>query len=113
MIGAPIGAAMYEKFQPLGVQLRLGESFGRYSPFVGCAVCVIAGFLLSLKILHEPKEVEALPTEHDVTVEGESLAVEPEDQPEQSEQEPDLEVAVPVEEVFHELNDETHATPKQ
>ncbi len=114
MIGAPIGAAMYEKFQPLGVQLRLGESFGRYSPFVGCAVCVIAGFLLSLKILHEPKEVEALPTEHDVTVEGESLSVEePEDQPEQSEQEPDLEVAVPVEEVFHEPNDETHATPKQ
>jgi DHA1 family multidrug resistance protein-like MFS transporter len=55
IIGAPIGAAMYEKLRPVGVQLGLGESFGRYSPFLGCAACLIAGWLLSLKILREPK----------------------------------------------------------
>ena len=75
MIGAAIGATLYEKFQPLGIQLHLGVSFGRYSPFVGCAVCIILGLLLSLKILHEPKKHAALPTEHDVTVEAESIAV--------------------------------------
>lgn len=52
MIGAPIGSAMYEKLQPLGVSLRLGESFGRYSPFMGCAICVGVAWALSLKILH-------------------------------------------------------------
>jgi MFS family permease len=55
MIGAPIGSAMYEKLQPLGVSLRLGESFGRYSPFMGCAVCVGVAWALSLKILHPVK----------------------------------------------------------
>lgn len=85
MIGAPLGAAMYEKFQPLGVQLGLGESFGRYSPFLGCALCVIAGFLLSLKILHEPKKVAALPTEHEAVIEGESIVEEPESEVEPSE----------------------------
>lgn len=54
IIGAPIGAAMYDGLQPLGVQLGLGEAFGRYSPFLGCAVCVLAGWLLSLKLLREP-----------------------------------------------------------
>ena len=58
MIGAPIGSAMYEKLQPLGVSLRLGESFGRYSPFMGCAVCVGVAWALSLKILH-PVKMEA------------------------------------------------------
>jgi MFS transporter, DHA1 family, multidrug resistance protein len=113
MIGAPLGAAMYEKFQPLGVQLGLGVSFGRYSPFVGCAVCVIAGFLLSLKILHEPKKLEALPTEHDVTVDGKSIPVEDESDEEQIihvESEGD---AISVNPLIQESNDETHATPKQ
>jgi MFS transporter, DHA1 family, multidrug resistance protein len=54
IIGAPIGATFYEKFQPVGVQLGLGLSFGRYSPFVGCAACIIFGWLLSLKILRDP-----------------------------------------------------------
>ena len=53
IIGAPIGAALYEKLQPVGVSLGLGESFGRYSPFLGCAICITAGWLLSLKILKE------------------------------------------------------------
>ncbi len=55
IIGAPIGAAMYEKLVPVGEQLGLGASFGRYSPFVGCAVCLTMGWLLSLRILREPK----------------------------------------------------------
>ena len=56
IIGAPIGAAMYDGLQPLGVQLQLGESFGRYSPFLGCAVCLLFGWLLSLKLLREPHD---------------------------------------------------------
>jgi DHA1 family multidrug resistance protein-like MFS transporter len=51
IIGAPIGAAMYEKLQPVGIHLHLGESFGRYSPFLGCAVCAAFGWAISLRIL--------------------------------------------------------------
>ncbi|MFQ3588504.1 MAG: MFS transporter [Fimbriimonadaceae bacterium] len=51
IIGLPIGSTLYAKLQPVGVQLGLGESFGRYSPFLGCAICVLIGWLLSLKIL--------------------------------------------------------------
>jgi DHA1 family multidrug resistance protein-like MFS transporter len=57
IIGAPIGAAMYEKLQPVGIQLHLGASFGRYSPFLGCAICIGVGWLLSLRILR-PKHAE-------------------------------------------------------
>ncbi len=32
IVGAPIGAFMYEKMQPVGFHLHLGISFGRYSP---------------------------------------------------------------------------------
>ena len=53
IIGAPIGAAMYEGLQPYGVQIGLGVEFGRYSPFIGCAVCLLFGWLLSLKLLRE------------------------------------------------------------
>jgi len=53
IIGAPIGSVLYEKLQPLGQHLGLGVAFGRYSPFVGCFVCVTLGWLLSLKILRE------------------------------------------------------------
>jgi DHA1 family multidrug resistance protein-like MFS transporter len=113
MIGAPIGAAMYEKFQPLGVQLHLGESFGRYSPFVGCAICVICGLLLSLKILHDPKKVEALPTDYEAVVEADSVS-----QEEPIVVGPDGAVIVDEEPVVNEAitdepNDETHATPRQ
>lgn len=59
IIGAPIGAAMYEKLQPVGVAWGLGEAFGRYSPFMGCAVCVLAGWLLSLKLLRDPAPAES------------------------------------------------------
>lgn len=105
MIGAPIGAAMYEKFQPLGVQLHLGDSFGRYSPFVGSAVCVICGFLLSLKILHEPKKLAALPTEHDATVEAESITIVPEEPEGEADtmniEETPVAVPVPAPDIFH------------
>lgn len=49
IIGAPIGSWMYDKLQHVG----FGASFGRYSPFVGCCVCVTLGWLLSLKILKD------------------------------------------------------------
>ncbi len=45
IIGMPIGSVLYEKLQPLGVD------FGRYSPFMGCAICIGCGFLISLHVL--------------------------------------------------------------
>ena len=56
IIGAPIGAMMYEKLQPVGVHLHLGASFGRYSPFLGCAICAGIGWALSVKILRAPSD---------------------------------------------------------
>ena len=117
MIGAPIGAAMYEKFQPLGVQLHLGESFGRYSPFVGCAICVIAGLLLSLHILHEPKKWEALPTDYEVTIEGESIPVMAGEEPVSAADVfhvgTEAEPVAPAEAIVPESNGETGATITQ
>ncbi|MGV3614478.1 MAG: MFS transporter [Fimbriimonas sp.] len=55
IVGAGIGSAMYEKLRPVGVQVGLGEAFGRYSPFFGCAVCIGVGWLMSLKLLQDPK----------------------------------------------------------
>lgn len=54
ILGAPLGAAAYEKLQPLGRMLGLGVDFGRYSPFVGCAVCVAIGWAISVRILRDP-----------------------------------------------------------
>jgi MFS transporter, DHA1 family, multidrug resistance protein len=54
IIGAPIGAQMYERLQPYGEAIGLGADFGRYSPFLGCAICVAIGWLISLKLLREP-----------------------------------------------------------
>ncbi|CAN5378724.1 MFS transporter [soil metagenome] len=51
IIGAPVGALLYEKLQPLGKALHLGEGFGRYSPFAACAISIGLGWLLSLHIL--------------------------------------------------------------
>jgi DHA1 family multidrug resistance protein-like MFS transporter len=53
IIGAPIGSTMYEKLQPVGVQMHLGHSFARYSPFVGCAICITLGLILSLRVLRD------------------------------------------------------------
>lgn len=46
IIGAPIGGYMYQELQK-----TVGPDFGRYSPFLGCTLCVTLGFILSLKIL--------------------------------------------------------------
>jgi DHA1 family multidrug resistance protein-like MFS transporter len=51
IIGAPIGAVCYEKLQLLGPGF---VHFGRYSPFVGCAMCVTAGWIVGMKILRDP-----------------------------------------------------------
>ncbi|MBX3118348.1 MAG: MFS transporter [Fimbriimonadaceae bacterium] len=51
IIGLPLGGVFYDKLQPVGVQLGLGEAFGRYSPFLGCAVCIFIGWLLSVRVL--------------------------------------------------------------
>ena len=47
IIGTPLGALLYEKGQHLG----LGVTFGYFSPFLGCGVCILFGFLLSLVVL--------------------------------------------------------------
>lgn len=58
IIGLPIGSAMYEKLKPLGIHLGFGTSFAHYSPFVGCFACITFGWLLGLKILHEPTRAQ-------------------------------------------------------
>jgi DHA1 family multidrug resistance protein-like MFS transporter len=55
IVSAPIGSFLYEKMQPVGMSLGLGQSFGRYSPFVGCATCLTIGFILSLRILRDSR----------------------------------------------------------
>lgn len=51
IIGAPLGSWAYQAFQPIGIQLGLGASFGHYSPFLGCALCVGTGWVIGLRIL--------------------------------------------------------------
>ncbi len=63
IIGAPIGAFLYERLVPVGNSIGLGPSFAHYMPFVGCAGCVTAGWLLSLKILHPAPSVALDPPE--------------------------------------------------
>ncbi len=60
IVGAPIGAAMYEKLQPVGERLHLGKAFGYYSPFAACAAMIGLGYLLSLRILH-PRAAQTSP----------------------------------------------------
>ncbi len=48
IVGAPIGAALYEKLRPVA-----GDTIAHYSPFFGCFVCVAAGWALSLKLMPE------------------------------------------------------------
>lgn len=55
IVGAPLGGLMYEKLQPFGESLGMGADFGRYSPFLGCVICVFFGWLIGVRLLHEPK----------------------------------------------------------
>lgn len=73
IVGAPLGAAMYEKLQPIGREIHLGDAFGRYSPFLLCAICVGAGWLLSLRILHAKSSSE--PPALDLKPGGAALSV--------------------------------------
>lgn len=50
IIGAPFGALCYEELQ------HFGHAFGRYSPFLGCAICVTIGWIVGMRILGDKKE---------------------------------------------------------
>jgi DHA1 family multidrug resistance protein-like MFS transporter len=54
IVGAPLGGLSYQGLVPVGERLGLGASFGHYSPFMGTAICVTLGFLISLRILRDP-----------------------------------------------------------
>lgn len=53
IIGSLLGSQAYERFQGTTtfIGIRVDPSFAHYSPFVGCAACVLFGWLLSLLIL--------------------------------------------------------------
>lgn len=53
IVGAPLGGLAYQGLVPVGERMGLGNSFGHYSPFMGTAICITIGFLLSLKILKD------------------------------------------------------------
>jgi hypothetical protein len=55
IVGAPLGAFVYEKLQPVGESLGLGKEFGYYAPWAGCATCITIGWLLGMRILRDPK----------------------------------------------------------
>jgi DHA1 family multidrug resistance protein-like MFS transporter len=48
IIGAPIGATLYEKLQPIA-----GHHVAHYSPFLGCTICLAAGWIISLGLLRD------------------------------------------------------------
>ncbi len=54
IVGTPLGAFAYEHFVPVGQRMGLGTSFGHYSPFMGTAVCIVLGWVISLRILRDP-----------------------------------------------------------
>lgn len=53
IIGAPIGAFLYERLRTVGEQIGLGRDFGHYAPFGACAIAVTFGWLLSIRVLRE------------------------------------------------------------
>jgi MFS family permease len=58
IIGAPIGSALYDK--AIGSRFfamfpQLDPHLAHYAPFIGCGFCVFVGWLLSLRLLHEPR----------------------------------------------------------
>ncbi|MBS1716952.1 MAG: MFS transporter [Armatimonadetes bacterium] len=60
IIGTSLGGLAYERLQPVGEQIGLGPDFGRYSPFVCCAICITLGWLIGLRIL-KPGEPATAP----------------------------------------------------
>ena len=53
IIGSLVGSQAYQRLQgvPTFLGVTVDSSFAHYSPFVGCAACVVAGWLLSLVLL--------------------------------------------------------------
>jgi MFS family permease len=51
IIGAPIGATLYEKLQPIA-----GHHVAHFSPFLGCTICIGAGWILSIGLLRPGKD---------------------------------------------------------
>ena len=58
IIRAPLGGLMYQELVPVGEKLGLGQTFGHYSPFFGCALCVTIGWLISLRALRGTGHIE-------------------------------------------------------
>lgn len=46
IVGAPLGGLAYQQLQVFG------DTFGRYSPFLGCAGCLVVAWALSFKLLN-------------------------------------------------------------
>lgn len=61
IIGAPLGAYLYERLQPIGIANHFGAELGRYAPFVGCALCLAVGWGASLRILKPEAELANRP----------------------------------------------------
>lgn len=57
IVTLPIGGMMYSKLQ------LFGPSFARYSPFIACTLCLILGWLLSLRFSDQIED-------HEGTIEG-------------------------------------------
>ncbi len=58
IVGSMLGSQAYERLQGKShfLGLEIDQSFAHYSPFVGCAVCVLLGWLLSLALLRHRAE---------------------------------------------------------
>jgi MFS transporter, DHA1 family, multidrug resistance protein len=58
IIGAPIGATLYEKLQPISRHYLKHDHLAHYAPFLGCTTFVTIGWLLSLRLLKDRNEPE-------------------------------------------------------
>jgi MFS family permease len=53
IVGSMLGSQAYERLDGTTrfIGITVDSSFAHYSPFLGCAVCVVLGWLLSLLLL--------------------------------------------------------------
>ena len=52
IVGTLLGSQAYERLgEATFAGLKFSTEFARYSPFVGCAICLTVGWLLSLRLL--------------------------------------------------------------
>ena len=60
IVGSQFGSQAYERLQDVELfGMHLDSAFGRYSPFIGCAICIIIGWLLSLRLLRTGPQPDA------------------------------------------------------